>query len=189
MRIFLIILVLFTLSKEYIIINEELLFITSFLLFFYILFSNLAETFSTALDNRAVEIAQQMLVFSNKKLALLTELRQVMAKGQLLVEIYLNFLVYFFERIEKFAINLNKQASCIYMQHVSMTLLLFYVTEINFKGQHLQALVSLLKTQLAHDVEYQKVFEKQLLSSQHDQSLVRVLDEVSLESNIILKTI
>lgn len=189
MRGLLIILVLFILSREYIIVNEELLFITSFLLFFYILFSNLAETFSAALDNRAVEIAQQMLAFSNKKLALLTELRQSMAKGQLLVEIYLNFLVYFFDRIEKFAVNLNKQAACVYMHHVSMTLLLFYVTEINFKGQHLQSLVSLLKTHLAHDVEYQKVFEKQLLASQHNLVVVRVLDEVSLESNIILKTI
>lgn len=189
MRALLTIIVLFTLTKEYIIVNEELLFITSFLLFFYILFSNLAETFSTALDNRAVEIAQQMLAFSNKKLAVLIELRRSMAKGQLLIGTYLNFLVYFFERIEKFAVNLNKQAVCVYMNHVSMTLLLFYVTEINFKGQHLQSLVSLLKTQLSHDVEYQKVFEKQLLSSQHNQVTVRVLDEVSLEGNIILKTI
>lgn len=189
MRNIIVILVLFLLSKEYLIINEELLFITSFLLFFYILFTSLAETFSVALDSRAGEITQQMLVFSNKKLSVLTELRQSMAKGQLLLEIYINFLVYFFDRIEKFVIKLNRQASCVYMQHISMTLLLFYVAEINFKGQHLHSLVSLLKSNIAHDVAFQKLFEKQIISSQNNQISVRVLDEVSLEANIILKTI
>jgi ABC-type dipeptide/oligopeptide/nickel transport system permease component len=125
MQVLLLIFIGFLASREFIIVNEEFLFILSFLIFFTFLFTKTSTIFSVTLDKKAEEISQQMVTSSRKRLKALVETKAAIKRGQSLLETYLNFLLYFFDRIENFVITANRQVVNLYWQHIYLTLLVF----------------------------------------------------------------
>ncbi len=185
--LYLTIIIFFILSREYVLFNEEFLFIISFLLVFYFLFNSLSVLFSSSLDHQALEIVSQMRNFSVKKINAYKEVRTFLQKSISVVLVIVNMMSFYIYALERGTERVNILRKFFWFEHFRDFIRAFVVLEVNIAKQFLNAFVVRLKAGLVKNKSYKRYYKKSVKRSYTSSNVFKFINLCNFKTKVLVK--
>lgn len=159
---FFILLAFFLVSREYILFNEEILVIVSFLLVFSLLFVSLSEMFSQSFDKIRLESRTQMGFLSSQRLLRLRQAKNSLVNADAIVQVFGTTGFYFLFRLKRKLMFGNHLRKFFWFEHYRDFLFTLKVGFLIIQTHIIGELALFLKNFLLKHRKFRKVYKKQL---------------------------